>query len=134
MRNALALFLALHFSRVFAVPVEEVALIVRTRGIVTVAYGQGRKKLVVDKGYIALPGAHLQTGRRGFAEILLVRSRSRFFMHSNSEAAIILARQEGKFKETVQLRFGTIAGTITAPKSAVCQLTTPLTIIDAPKG
>ena len=55
---------------------DEIALIMKSSGLVSVSYKGENKHALVSKGYLIMPEAVLQTGNNGFAVVKYIQSRS----------------------------------------------------------
>ncbi|MBD3321573.1 MAG: hypothetical protein GF350_10815, partial [Chitinivibrionales bacterium] len=88
---------------------EEIALVVRTRGLVTVSFNENHKdRHIVTKGYTAGPGAGFQTGKDGFAEIVLINSTSRLYVRPETKFTLYFTRENRHSSEIVNVSRGRV--------------------------
>ena len=74
---------------------DEIALIMKSSGLVSVSYRGENNHALVSKGYLIMPEAVLQTGNNGFAVVKFIRSRSIVILRPRSEV-ILNASVESK--------------------------------------
>lgn len=105
----------------------EIALILKSRGVVSVAYGDGSRSQLVSKGYLVLSGATLQTGSNGYASLKYLTSGSIAVIRPRSEV-IINASYNAKEKinnESFEIKTGEVYLNIEQPKKHTFDLFTP---------
>ncbi len=85
---------------------NEIALVMKCRGLVSVSYQNGGSHAMVSKGYLVMPGAQLQTGSSGFAVVKFISSRSVVIIRPRTEV-VCNAFMEGKgVNESVEMKAG----------------------------
>ena len=108
---------------------DEIALIMKSSGLVSVSYKGENKHALVSKGYLIMPEAVLQTGNNGFAVIKYIRSRSLVILRPRSEV-ILNASIEGKiFNESLEMRSGEALLEIFKPRRHSFDLYSPAAIV-----
>ncbi|MBD3346515.1 MAG: hypothetical protein GF401_15785 [Chitinivibrionales bacterium] len=114
---------------------QEIALVVRTRGLVTVSYDIDRKSSdIVTKGYTAVSGARFQTGKRGFAEIVCIGSRSSVILRPDTEADFYFTRDRNRSSEIVKVHSGRVMFDVRTRAGYSFDATAPSTLIWIERG
>ncbi len=102
-------------------------MVLKSRGIVSVNYGDESNSQLVSKGYLITSGATLQTGSNGFVSIKYVSSGSVTIVRPRSE--VVLNRsyenKEEITNESFEIKTGEVYVNIKQPKKHTFDLYTP---------
>ncbi len=86
----------------------EIALVTRVRGLVSAEVRGGSGPVVIGRGHLVMPGTVIQTGRRGFAEIVFLHSRSHVFLRPGAAALFYESRDSAFTTELVTIENGDV--------------------------
>lgn len=129
MKNSTVIILLFIFMgwRVVVASQSEIALVLKSRGIVSVSHGNRSSSQLVSRGYLILPGATLQTGSKGFVKIKYVSSGSIAIVRPRSEVVIntMYNSTDDITAESFELKTGEVYFQIEQPKKHTFDLYTP---------
>jgi hypothetical protein len=123
--NIVILIIAFVFSLSFAN--DPIAVIVKSRGTVTIQYEKDGKSEKVKRGTKLYTGAILIAKEKSYASMLFVDDRSMVRVRPNSILTINGEREKNNIAKNISLEVGTIFAQITKQKSGF-QVTTPTSV------
>ncbi len=113
---------------------NEIALVMKCRGLVSVSYHGGRGHAMVSKGYLILPGARLQTGSGGFAIVKYISSRSVVIIRPRSEAIFNAFQSENGTNESLEMKTGEALLDVLLPRKHSFDLHTAAALVSFRKN
>lgn len=106
---------------------DPIAVIVKSRGAVTVQYEKDGKRLKARRGTKLYTGAMLIAKEKSYASMLFVDDRSMIRVRPNSILTVNGKREKNNIAKNISLEVGTIFAKITKHKSGF-QITTPTSV------
>ncbi len=106
---------------------DEIALVLKSKGLASVSYGKCTKNQIISKGYLIIPGAQIQTGSNGFVNIKFVSSNSKVIIRPRSEVNINCTydSEQDFITETVEIKAGEVYFAINQPANHAFDVYTP---------
>ena len=108
---------------------DEIALIMKSSGLVSVSYRGENNHALVSKGYLIMPEAVLQTGNNGFAVVKFIRSRSIVILRPRSEVILNASVESKIINESLEMRMGEVLLEIFKPHNHNFDLYSPAGIV-----
>lgn len=87
---------------------SEIALVKRVRGLVSAEMRGESGPAVIGRGHLIMPGTLIQTGSRGYAEIVFLHSMSAVFLRPGSAALLHASRDSVLTTELITIESGEI--------------------------
>ncbi|HEM48705.1 MAG TPA: hypothetical protein ENO27_00710 [Caldithrix sp.] len=106
---------------------DPIAVIVKTRGDVTIQYEKDGKREKIKRGTKLYSGAIIISREKSFAAMLFVDDRSMVRVRPNSILTVNGKREKATIAKNISLEVGTIFAQITKQKSGF-QVTTPTSV------
>jgi len=108
---------------------NEIALVIKSRGLVTVGYPGLQTYAAVSRGYLIMPGALLQTGSNGYAALKFIGSGSIVVLRPRTEVVLNAYSVEKTVTESATMSAGELYLDVIRPRNHIFDLHTPAALI-----
>ncbi len=122
------IFIIILVSQVsWATSSRECALVLRSKGLVSVSYNKTNKRELIRRGYLFTGGATLQTGSNGFVLLKCINSGSTILLRPRSELVLnaIKNNETKELTENVEIKAGEAYIKVKQTKDQTFELYTP---------